>query len=234
MALRIFSATFLVFCLLSLSVCAQIIHGEVYDDGSKKPLTGVNIVNIYTSLDVNVADNGTFVIAAASGQLLEFKKPGYKTTRVRIPNGYIPSYFKIALQKGYNKLPDNRHDTRYNYKADSIADRELYKLELDFPKMSAIDMLASPFTALSSHNREIWKFQEEYEQTEREKYVDKTFNAELINRFTGLTGDSLRRYMIRYRPEYEQLRGMSDYTFFIYIKQTAHRFRVPEAPRGSQ
>ena len=230
--------SFLVFLFLlsavTVSVSAQIIHGEVYDDGSKKPMPGVTIANIYTSLDVTTGEAGTFLIAAASGQLLEFRRQGYKTTRVRIPNGYIPSYFKIALQKGYNKLPDNRHDTRYNYKTDSMADRDMYKHELDFPKMSAIDMLASPFTAMSSHNREIWKFQEEYEQTEKEKYVDKTFNSELINRFTGLTGDSLKRYMIRYRPEYEQLRGMSDYTFFNYIKQTAQYYRHPQAPRGSQ
>ncbi len=234
MRLRSFSALLLLFCLVTFGVRAQIIHGEVYDDGSKKPIADVNIENIYTSLSEKTPENGTFMIAAASGQLLEFKKQGYKTTRVRIPNGYIPSYFKIALQKGFYKLPDNRHDTRYNYKSDSLASREMYKHELDFPKMSAIDMLASPFSAMSSKNREIWRFQEDYEQSERDKYVDKTFNPELINRFTGLTGDSLKKYMIRYRPEYEQLRGMSDYTYFNYIKQTAHYFRHPNTPRNAQ
>lgn len=226
---------FLILVVGTGSLKAQLIHGEVYDDKSKEPMKSVEIDNIYTSLNVNSDDRGLFIIAAASGELLEFKKAGYKTTRVRIPNGFIPSYFKIAMQKGFKpEKHDGAHETRYNYKEDSINSYNLYKHELDFPKMSSIDMLASPFSALSAKNRELWKFQEEYKETEQEKYVDRTFNEQLVTRFTGLTGDSLHRYMIRYRPSYEQLHSMNDYTFFTYVKQTVQLYRHPQAPRGAQ
>jgi hypothetical protein len=214
---------------------AQTIRGEVIDKESKKPVTGVSIENVYTALSVNTGDDGGFIIAASKDQLLEFSKPGYKTTKVRIPKGYVPSYFKIVLEHGFVKVEDMlASDNRYNYKRDSLRYHELYKHELDFEKLSAVGSIAHPFSALSKRNREIWKFQADYDQFEQEKYVDNTFNPAIVNRVTGLTGDSLKRYMVRFRPEYEELRNMTDYSFFTYIKKTVHMYRHPNMPRGAQ
>ncbi len=231
-------ALFLLFMVIGCSpLFAQTIRGEVLDMDEKFPVEGVSIVNIYTSLDISTNMQGAFLIAAASGQLLEFKKQGYKTTRVRIPHGYVPSYFRIIMKRGLPEINNNayaNHSNRYDYKSDSIRFRELYKHELDFPKMSAIDMIAHPFSAMSSKNREIWQFQEEFDDFEKERYVDMTFNKEIIGKVTGLSGDSLNNYMRRYRPTYQQLRTMNDYTFFSYIKNTVHYYRKPNTPRGAQ
>lgn len=214
-------------------VCmSQTIKGEVIDKEDRQPVAGVVIKNVYTSLSVSTSESGSFLIAAANDELLEFDKPGYKTTRVRIPKGYIPSYFMIVIQKGVPELKDINapRSNRYDYRYDSARFHELYKHELDFPKLSGIDMIAHPFSALSTKNREIWRFQDEYAEFEKEKYVDRTFNEGLINKFTGLSGDSLRTYMRLYRPSYEQLRVMNDYNFYNFIKTSVNTFR--ERPRG--
>jgi hypothetical protein len=220
--------------LCCLDSYGQTIRGEVLDM-EQQPLSGVSIENIYTSLDISSGDKGEFIIAATGGQLLEFKKVGYKTTRVRVPKGYIPPFFRIIIQKGIPEIKEvNIASNRYDYKSDSIRLHELYKHELEFPKMSAIDMISHPFTALSSHNQEVWRFQDDFEQTEKEKYVDKTFNEALVTKMTGLKGDSLHSYMRRFRPSYEQLRMMNDYAFFNYIKNTVHTYRSVNTPRGAQ
>ncbi len=225
----------LLLCLTRFPAIAQTIRGEVLDMDDKHALANVNIENVYTSLIVSTDNSGAFLIAAGSGQLLEFKKDGYKTTRVRIPQGYIPSYFRIIMKKGFTEIKDVNvaHNNRYDYKSDSLRYHELYKHELDFPKMSGMDMIASPFTALSRHNQEIWKFQEDYESFEKEKYVDKMFNEALVTKFTGLTGDSLHYFMRRYRPGYEQLRNMNDYTYFNFIKTGAYHYRSVSTPRNA-
>jgi len=219
-------------------VAAQTIRGEVLDMDDKRPLTGVDINNIHTSLNISNNSDGSFLIAATSGQLLEFKKTGYKTARVRVPNGYVPSYFRIIMTKGISEIQDlaftNSNRYRYDYTSDSIRYHELYKHELDFPKLSSFDMIAHPFSALSSKNREIWRFQEEFDEFEKEKYVDKTFNESVITSFTGLKGDSLRYYMRRYRPSYEQLKNMNDYTFFNFIKTSVNQYRNRNTPRNAQ
>ena len=223
-------------CICRFPVFAQAIRGEVLDMEDKKPVTGVNIGNIYTDLVITTDNNGGFLIAAASGQLLEFKKPGYKTVRVRIPMGYVPPFFRIIMQKGLPVLQevDIASGNRYNYSQDSTRFHELYKHELEFPKLSGIDVVAHPFSALSSKNREIWRFQEDYENFEKEKYVDRTFNAALITKFTGLQGDSLRSFMRRYRPSYQQLKSMNDYTFYNFIKTSVRNYRNIQEGRNAQ
>ena len=216
-------------------VAAQAIRGEVLDMDNKHAIEGVSIENIYTSLDIFTGEQGEFVIAAAGGQLLEFKKQGYKTTRVRVPQGFIPPYFRIIMKKGITEIKDvYLADNRYNYKSDSQRYYDLYKHELDFPRMSSFEMIQHPFSALSHSNKEKWRFQDDYEQFEQQKFVDKSFNAEIINRITGLKGDSLQSYIRRYKPTYQQLRQMNDYAFFNYIKNTVQSYRSYMAPRGAQ
>jgi hypothetical protein len=202
----------------------------------KKGVSGVDIENVHTSIKVSTNEKGAFLIAATNGQLLEFQRQGYKTVRVRIPQGDIPPYFRIIMKKGVTDMPGGNlvKSDRYDYKADSIRFHELYKHELDFPKMSAIDMIASPFSALSSKNRAIWAFQEDYAEFEKEKYIDRTFNENVIMKYTGLKGDSLHYYMRRYRPSYEQLRSMTDYAFYNYIRESVKHYRNVNTPRNSQ
>jgi len=235
MPARAFVVLFLL-CMARFTAVAQAIRGEALDMDDKHPIDGVNIENIYTLLDITTDPQGAFLIAATSGQLLEFKKPGYKTARVRVPQGYIPPYFRIILKKGISQLQDISvaHNNRYDYTNDSLRFHELYKHELDFPKMSSLDMIEHPFSAMSGKNREIWRFQDEYDEFEKEKYVDKTFNQEIITKVTGLKGDSLRYFMRRYRPTYDQLRSMNDYTFYNLIKYDAHSYRNQYTPRGAQ
>ncbi len=226
------------FSVFSFPVIAQTIRGEVLDMDNKKPLTGVEIVNIYTMLNISDDAQGAFIIAASSGQLLEFKKTGYKTARVRVPQGYIPSYFRIIMKKGISDISkDNsyvEHSNRYDYRSDSIRYHELYKTELDFPKLSGLGVVQSPFSAMSKKNRQVWQFQDDYTEFEKEKYVDKTFTEEVVTKFTGLQGDSLRYFMRRYRPSFEQLKSMNDYSFYNFVKSSVYRYRNYSTPRNSQ
>jgi len=228
---RVFVAM-LFLLVFRLPLLAQTIHGEVLDMDDKKPVNNVSIENIHTDFSVTSGADGGFLITATGGQLLEFRKGGYKTTRVRVPQGYIPSYFRIIMQKGISPLRDMyvSKDNRYDYKEDSLKFHELYQHELDFPKMSAMQMIASPFSAMSKKNRQIWQFQDDYADFEKEKYVDKTFNDAIVAKFTGLSGDSLRIYKRRFRPSYEQLRSMNDYNFYNYIRSNAARFRSRDRP----
>ena len=229
-------ALFFLFALQIVSflpALAQTIKGEVLEKESKRPVTGVSILNIYDSLTVTTNSDGTFVIAAASDQLLEFRKTGYKTVKVRIPKGYVPNYYKIIMEMGFNKVEDLVASTnRYDYRRDSIRYHDIYQHELDFPKLSGLDIVAHPFSALSKQNREIWKFQDDYNYFEKEKYVDRTFNEAIITKFTGLKGDSLHYYMKRYRPTYEELKGMDDYSFFTFIKKSVTQYRNRSLNRG--
>lgn len=223
-------------CCVS-NVFAQQIKGAVQDRESKTALANAQLVNIYDNSLVFTDSNGAFTINAKKGELLEVRLAGYKITRFRISQGHVPSYFKIYLDKMVVLDTDRfAHSNLTQYQIDSIKNHELYRSALDYPRMTTFEQIESPFTALSRSNQMKWKFQESYAMFEREKFIDFTFNENLVKELTGLEGDDLKKYMKRFRPSYEALRNMSLYDYYSYIRYTAERYRrtsKPNSPRNS-
>ncbi len=226
MSVRVFLHAVIILCFLQLCVRAQTIQGEILDKDNNHALSDVSVSNVYTGISIRTAADGKFMMPVSKGQLLEFNKMGYKTERVRIPDGFIPPYFKIIMHQGidlpeYNAVLASSHD----YKSDSIRFHDIYGHELDFPKMSTLDVINHPFSALSKKNQGIWAFQKQYEYYQEQKYIDYTFNEKLIKQLTGLQGDSALNYIRRYRPTYQQLRSMDEYTLYSYIKHSVYQYR---------
>lgn len=216
------------------SASAETIIGDIIDASDKSALQGVNIYNIHTSNGLYSDSLGRFSISASKGDLIEFRKIGYKTLRVRIPMGNIPPYFKIMMQKGPVELPEFLlRDKNRDYRKDSLEYRAIYRNALEFEELTGLDALRHPFSALSKKNRRIWAFQKEYNWFEREKYIDYTFTDKLIGNLTGLSGDSLQNYKRIYRPSYDLLRSLNEYSFYSYIKETAELYRTGRRYRPS-
>lgn len=210
---------------------ATVITGDVTDTDSRQPVPGVTIHNVHSGLTAWSDSTGNFSIHAESGELIEFTHAGYKIARFRVPHGHIPPYFKIILQKGPESLSELLAGSEYrDYRTDSITYRELYKKALEFPELTGLAAIRHPFSAMSKRNRQIWAFQKEYTLFEQQKYVDYTFNEQLVQQLTGLQGDSLRYYLRRFRPSYEQLRSMNEYTFYRYIKESVQFYRTGIRP----
>lgn len=209
-------------------VCAQPMEGHVLDVGKGSPVQGVEIRNIHTDENIHTNGEGHFLVSVEPGQLVEFRKQGYKVLRVRIPDGKRPSYFKVMMQKAGTDVVDYMHTrgAAPDYKTDSMRYYALYKETLEYPRLTGYQVVQHPFSAMSKKNRQIWAFQEEYQFYQEQKYIDYTFNPKLVSRVTGLEGDSLQTYMQIFRPTYAQLRSMNEYTYFNYIKQTAELYRV--------
>ncbi len=213
----------LLLCLAYQGLAQQrIIHGMVLEAAGKQALGQVSIQNIYTN-ELTLSDSiGLFKISVEQGQLIEFRKAGFKIARMRIPKGAMAPYFKIILNKQPNALPEYIQN---QYKADSIRYHELYKTALNFPKLSTFEAMQHPFSALSKKNRMIWAFQDAYSEFEKQKYIDYMFNDKLIEQMTGIKGDSLVLYKRNYTPSYDFIRKSSTYDFFLYINKTGERFK---------
>jgi hypothetical protein len=227
----------LMICFVGHTVYAQQIKGVVQSRLEKNALQNVQLVNIYSGKTSFTDSAGYFVIEANKGELIEVRVAGYLTARFRLSQGHVPPFFKIYLDKLVILNTDRFASSGLTqYQIDSVKSHELYRTALDYPRMSAFQQIESPFTALSRSNQQKWKFQESYAMFEREKYIDFTFNENLIRQITGLEGDDLARYMKYYRPSYEQLRNMNQYDFFSYIRQSGEYYRrisKPTAPRNS-
>jgi hypothetical protein len=212
--------------LLPAGVRAQPMTGVITDAKTGEPCPNVIFENIHTKQGGTTDSNGKFSIAAEKGQLIEFHRLGYKTARIRVPAGAMPPFFKIQIEEGAQELREVQVFDRYrNYRNDSLRNYELYKNAINYQKLSGYQVIQHPFTAMSKHYRRIMSFQKEYNFLEQMRYVDYAFNEKTITNLTGLKGDSLQRYMHRFRPSYDQLRAMPEYYFYSYIKETAETWR---------
>lgn len=214
----------LLLCFITGLAIAQPMNGQVVDLADKTPISGVIVANITSNSTASSSPDGKFTVVVDKGQLIELKKQGYKTMRFRVPEGNLPPYFMLGLEKQKPEAPQGNIPPA-NYTEDSIRYYSLYKHELEFPRLTGMQAVAHPFSALSKRNRQIWAFQEEFDWFQKEKYINYTFNETLVTNLTGLKGDSLQNYMHIFRPDYEQLRSMSEYNFYTYIRLTADQYR---------
>lgn len=218
---------FLFFVLLSIPCFAQqSIRGTVTDGQDGKALANVVIQNIHINTGTTTDSTGAFSIGVEKGQLVEFRRLGYKTKRLRIPSGTVPAFFRIVLDKGAIELDEVTIRKQFeDYKRDSTRYAEMYQAPLRVGRLSDADKFQDPFLALSPSRRKIWAFQEEYQRNEELRYVDYHFSEKRITAITGLKGDSLIAYRNQFRPSYEAVRGWNEYELFNYIKKTAAFFR---------
>ena len=202
------------------------ITGDIRDVSGRKAIEGVTVFNVHSNKGTISDSSGRFRIEANKGELLEFRKLGYKTARVRLPEGQIPAYFKIVLHQGSIELPGYEIAGKAStYEEDSLRYYELYKHVLEFPELKGYEKIKHPFSAMSKTNRQKWAFQKEYEYFQQQKFIDYYFNEKLIEDLTGLKGDSVARYVKRYRPSYDQIRSMNEYQFYMYVKESVYVFR---------
>lgn len=215
-------------CSLHQMVYAQNdMQGKILDHNTKLPVKDVQVLNVHTG-DVMVCDEeGVFKMSVTGGNLVEFRKDGYKIIRVRVPEGKLPSYFKVIMQEAGTEVVDYVYarGAAPDYKTDSMRYRRIYGSTLDVPKLTGLDVIRHPFSAMSKKNQQIWAFQDEYKWYQEQKYIDYTFNEDLINKVTGLGGDSLQSYMRMFRPTYKYLRSMNEYAYLNYIKTTVDAYR---------
>jgi hypothetical protein len=75
------------------------------------------------------------------------------------------------------------------------------------------------------HNKQMLTFQRRLIEQEQDSYISYRFNSTLIKRITGLTGDDLARYKIKYRPSYAFAASSNELQFYEYLLNTSYLFR---------
>lgn len=219
--------------LILLAICScitwvngQSIKGEIADKSSNSSMYGATVMNIYTNKGTLTDSLGFFEIKVSAGDLIEISKFGYQTIRLRIPKGALPTYYKLSLDIDYFDLDGvDIFGNATNYLRDSVKKADLYKEQLNLPKLEGFDVILHPFSALSKRNRQIWKFQKEYEHWEQEKFIDYVFNDEIILQLAGISEKDLMMHKQRYRPSYVLLKEFdNDYEFYEYLVRTGKLF----------
>ena len=135
-------------------------------------------------------------------------------------------------------LPTVRVDEQTNYQLDSIKRREDYKwLYPVHPRKlignetpaDGVGIVIAPNDYFSARETQKRRLRHRLAEEEKEYYIDSRFPAVYVAKITGLKGDSLQVFLVRYRPTYDFCRKASNEDIFLYINDKVGTYRKHHA-----
>lgn len=213
------------------------LHAQVWINGYLKDrISHQAIANgeIRSSLANTISDSaGFFRIRVTEGDIISAKKFGYQFDTIHFSFARVDSMLIILLEPLASLMQTVTVKTSYSaYQVDSMRRRMLFdegrskrsfvskQPHQGFGLVFNLDRLSK------SKDKGLKKQRELFEKTEQWAYIRSRFPDSLVQSYTGLTGDSLHRFINRYTPSYEWLRAHpSKMELVYYISDKLVNFR---------
>lgn len=207
------------------------VGGMVLDKDSKQRVARVFIVNKSTGASIYNNNKGEFNIAINPGDVIIASKDNYysDTTTYEGAKALIISLKRKTIMIDPVTVmgrvsPEEvlaRRKEDYN-KAYRLADPGDFVSVGQNGAGLSIDAVYNYFSREGKNARRLTKyFQREYE----DNYIDIVFTRELVKTVTGLEGEALDNFMIRYRPSYNFVLRATRYQMVNYVKSKYEFFK---------
>lgn len=207
------------------------IIGHVYDADTHQPLQSVSIQNINQNTGTLTDSAGAYHMKAADYNWITFSYIGYFSDTFQVNALYVRQKKDILLHKNnYSIAPVDIIGHRPNYQRDSVNRRYWFSGALNEEKTNGWGAVEHPisalYDALSGRQKRIWRFQKDYKEHEQQKYISSRIHPWQIEQLFDLKGDSLKAFMLWYKPSYYFVRNTTDYNLLIDIRRAVNRFRI--------
>ncbi len=224
----------MVFCLLVLLSNAQkkVVHGIVKDSAKHISVSFATIRNLSADQTIFSDEKGQFNLAMEEKGLLYVTAVGYVADTVHysdFEDGDITINLKPFVKELQGVVVSGKAYDQYQY--DSIARRKQFIADGGMPtlKTTALPnqgygyaLNLDKFVGPEKRKRKSYDF---FKATEEQEYVDFHFTPKFVHKYSGLTGDTLMKFMRDYRPDHEWLRKHhSDEDLKYYINDKLKLF----------
>ena len=215
---------FIVFTLITEAGAQQLLRGKIYDIQTDAVLPSVTIFNASSNLYVLSTSDGEYAVVAQEGDKIVFTSVGYLPDTVKVLHYMIDAGYDISMTVKKNLLK-NVDVRAANYKADSLKRREAYAAFYNRPQnemlsksgpQNGVGVAVSPIGFFSKRAKER-KMNKVLEYQEEQDFVNYSFSRRYVEKLTGLRGDSLLHFMLRYRPTYLFCRNASAEDMLQYV-----------------
>lgn len=235
LAIRYYSLTIGQFLLAFLflspdSVSAQFrIKGTVYDETGFIPLVAVSV--LCSSGNGAITDSaGHYSLIATEKDSIWFSYLGKETQKFVVSEIPDPGNLNISLRVNVQILKEVKINSP-DYRLDSIQNRIDYAKVFNYQKpsfKSVVEAISITGVVINldelirvfqyRKKRMMLGFQNRLLKEEQEKFISYRFTKRLVTEITGLSGELLDSFMVRYRPTYQFIAEASDYTLRKYIR----------------
>jgi hypothetical protein len=195
------------------------LSGKIYSTGdTKEILKHVSVYNKTTTDQMYCTEDGYYSIPIHSGDTVLFEILGYFPYKyfAGTINGPVNKNVLLAVQK--NILAGVTVYGTTQYQRDSLEREKLFGKEVNKEQVSTF---MSPVTSLyqqfSKKYKDLRKFQAQYAENEKQKFIDTKYTYELVNKVTNLQGDSAAYFMNAYPMEYNFARTSKEIDIKFWI-----------------
>lgn len=212
------------------------LSGIIFDAESKDRLSRVFVQNLNTGANTFNNINGVFSIDANPGDKLVFSQAEHFADTVDVKDHTpIAVYLKrIAIQlkevtirdtmlDPLKRMANKRRD--YSKIYGPLANNDLFSLSPGTGGVGVGLSIDALYNAWSKAGRNAARLRETIENDYREDVVDYRFNRIFVGRITGLKGQALTDFMLKYRPGYYFLSNASEYEFITSIRANLKRYQ---------
>ena len=218
----------LMFLSINYSVFAQrefIVNGVLFENGTKVRLALAEIRNMRSGYSAGSNDLGFFSIKANIGDTLLISKRDFNDLQV-----VVKTEKDLLLYLNRGSTLNEVVITGQSKKQALDEVRKDYKAKGSFygGKPPVLSFLFSPLTAfyelLGKTPKQARRFGRMYQTEMQNSEVDQLFNKTTINQQTGLEGKELEKFMVDYRPDYEQAKNWNTYDVIKWINESYKKY----------
>jgi len=227
-----FFCAFFLFLLSAVAMGQQKVAGLVLDKDTRQRVAKVLLVNNTSGANVFNNAKGEFHLAMKKGDVLIAKREEYKSDTLvyggeqvvmvylKKTSIYIEPVTVVAKKSPDQILAQRKIDYAKAYK---LADPGDY---FSVGPNGAGLSIGTIYNLLSKEGKNARKltayFQKEYE----ENMIDLKFSRMLVKNVTGLDGELLDNFMLRYRPSYTFVQMANSYQMTGYILSKYEQFKI--------
>ncbi len=217
------------------SYAQTVLKGKVVDDIYDRVVIGATILNKTQVKSVRSDMGGNYKIKALEGDVIYFSSVGYEPDSITVTHDMLAGTYDISLVRKVVVMQEVEVGQLNPYQVDSISRREEFDSLLTKSNTKlvggrgnaptdGVGITFSPISRYSKEEKNLRRFKKNYERQEIEYYIDYKFPYHHISKITGLTGDSLRTFMLKYRPDYDFCRKSSHAEMLVYINDSYRDF----------
>jgi hypothetical protein len=222
----------IIFLLLNLYATGQVLKGTVVEGETGNPIVAVVVANLTTQRTSYTDSRGAFTISAKKGDQVTFSFVGYKPQQKTVPSALGAAEMYIELFRMSYQLEEFTLRRRYTpYQMDSIERKSTYSRALAREKggsiMSPVTFIAEK---LSRQSKQVFRFQKSFNYWEEVKFIESRYSPDIVRSLTGLSGDTLARFMNSNPMPGDYARAASDLEIKIWIREQFKAWQSSSAP----
>lgn len=240
-----FRVFFIIIPLLFFGTSAKaqpkVLNGYLRDSITHFPIRGGTLTNATSGKRVMSNEKGFFRLEVANNDVLYAVANAYRFDTLT----YSPLFADtvvIYLSPTGAVLPNVTVTTQYNkYQLDSIERKRAFEANRGQVLPTVASSPSSGFGLTINLDRffkKKYRDQKRQEHTfrksEQAAYIQYRFPPELVAYYTGLKGEELRTFMLRYMPSYEWLRQHpTKEEVMYYLNEKIKAYRAAQRKRGT-